>query len=155
MENELKKYIDYPALSFVSIKGFGPNPIPVQVSIDQRFLIISTYYRLTPVNAIPELIEDYLGTQSDLISENKNVFKSLLEYISTESKKDESRILDNDPLLLIRAFTYLKSTHDLSDLNIELESADFDKALSIATEQDDLIKNMHFNMVSKLKTLDS
>lgn len=152
MENTLQKYSDYPALSFVNIKGFGVNLIPVQISIDQRFLIISTYYKLTPVIAIPELIDSYLGTQADLILQNKEVFKSLLKFISLEAKKEESRIQDSDPLLLIRAFMSLKMTHNFEDPNLVLEDADYQKALDVATDQDDLIKNMHYNMVNALKT---
>lgn len=152
MENTLQKYCDYPALSFVNIKGFGAHPIPVQVSIDQRFLIISTYYKLTPVVAIPDLIEDYLGTQADLISQNKEVFKTLLELISVEAEKEESRIQDTDPLLLVRAFIHLKTAYDLKDETLTLEDADYQKALNVAIDQDNLIKNMHYNMVNALKS---
>lgn len=151
MDNTIPKYTEYPALSFVNIKGFGAKPIPVQVSLDQRFLIISTYYKLTPVNAIPELIESYLGTQADLISLNRGVFISLLEFISLEAQQEDTRILDNDPLLLIRAFSQLKANHDLNDQSLSLESVDYEKALNAAIAEDDLIKNMHFNMVKQLQ----
>lgn len=69
--NDVPQYTNYPPLSFVLLKGIGQDSIPAQVSVDSRFIYLSTHYLLGPIVAIPNLIDEFLGSQSDLIEINK------------------------------------------------------------------------------------
>lgn len=143
----------YPPLSFVNLKGFGSTPIPVQVSIDQRFLIISTYYTLSPVIATPENITNYIGQLAELIAQDKNIFQALLSLIEIESSEIDTRIKLDDPLLLVRSFLYLKNKKAEQPLEFTLDKETLAFALNVAIEQDDLVKSLHFNVVNALKKL--
>lgn len=151
-ENQL----NFPSLSFVLLKGFGDNSIPVQVGLDNRFLVLSTYYTLSPVIAIQPLLDGFLGTQADLINVSKNNYINLLLKIKSleEDEESDDRIKANDPLLIIRAFHQLIVSHNLKgNSSVEISEEDLGQAIKCAVEQDDLIKNAHQNIVNVLKRL--
>lgn len=154
---------NYPPLSFVLLRGFGEKSIPVQVGLDNRYLVLSTFYTLSGVLALPALVESFLGTQADLIKISKQNYINLLLKIksieeSAECEKDEvvERIKSNDPLLVVRAFHQLILRHNLkNDSSIEISDEDLGLAIKHAVEEDDLIKNAHQNIVNTLKSLSS
>lgn len=152
-ENQL----NFPALSFVLLKGFGETPIPVQVSTDNRFLILSTHYNLSAIAAFPPLIDRFLGTQAELIKINKSVYLDLLLKIKSLEESDESenaRIKTNDPLLLIRAFNLIVNQRNLRNVSdVVVSDEDLLLAIKHAVELDDLIKNAHHNIVETLKRI--
>ena len=141
----------HPALSFVELQGFGSTPIAVQVSIDARFLIISTYYKLTPVIATPENIGNYIGSLADLIQMDKDIFTALLLVVESESEELETRIRLDDPLLLVRSFLNLLDRKKNNPNEFTLNNETILESLKFATDQDDLINNLHYNMVNALK----
>lgn len=143
----------HPPLSFVELLGFGSNPVLAQVSIDGRFLIISTYYKLTPVVITPENIGKNIGQIPDIISLNTDLFKKLLLVIETESQELETRIRLDDPLLLVRSFHYLLKRIEESHTDFIIDDEGLRNSLKFAIEQDDQINNLHFNMVNALKKL--
>lgn len=153
--NDIPQYTNYPALSFVLLKGIGSSPIPVQVSVDNRFLYLSTNYLLGPIVAIPSLIDDYLGSQSDLVKINKKIYGDLLLKIkSLEEESENSRYKLDDPLLVVRSFHYLTKVFKLKENEgAEVSDSDLLEALKIATEQDDLVKNAYHNMVQALNKI--
>ena len=150
----------YPSLSYVLLKGFGEKSIPVLVGLDKRFLTLSTFYTLSPVLALPALIDGPLGTQAELIQISKNNYINLLMKIklleeeSADQPESDNRVRSNDSLLIIRAFHQLVIRHNLKP-NSSVEIADEDLGLAIkhAIEEDDLIKNAHQNIVNALKSL--
>lgn len=139
----------YPPLSFVTLKGFSTTPVIVQLNIDNRFLVLSNHYLLSPIVAIPQLIDAFVGTQADIIKRNAAVYKQLIEKIhALESDNPDGRHKTNDPLLAIRAFTYLGQQVDLQDSAItEVSEALLISALNHAVDQDELIKDTYRNMV--------
>ena len=143
----------HPPLSFVELYGFGSNPVPAQVSIDGRFLIISTFYKLTPVVITPENTGKNIGQISDLIAKNTELFKNLLLLIETESQEleMETRIRLDDPLLLVRSFQYLIKKIEESHSDFTIDDVGLRNALKFAIEQDDQVNNLHYNMVNALK----
>lgn len=142
----------FPPLSFVTLKGFGKNPLIVQVSMDKNFLILSTNYLLTPILNVPELIEDYIGTQADIISKNASVYKKLLEVIyKLNTEQEEIKCNIDDPILVIRAFINLSKIRDISDQNIEIDYSEYLESIKNAITQDELIKNIHHNFLNAIK----
>lgn len=151
MSQPLVPYTQYPALSFVLLRGFGDSLIPVQMSIDSKFIILSTHYNLTPVYAVPPLIGGFVGTYAEIIDINKSAFTQLLQFIDSKALANSDRIKNNDPLIVIRAFCALNKSLNLADnQEIILTQSDLESAINTAISQDDLIKNIHFNMVSAL-----
>ncbi len=145
-----------PSLSFVLLKGFGETSIPVQVGLDNRFLVLSTFYTLSPVVAIQPLLDGFLGTQADLINISKSNYVNLLLKIKSieEDEDADDRIKSNDSLLIVRAFHQLVVRHNLKAApSTEVSDEDLGLAIKFAVEQDDLIKNAHQNIVNVLKRL--
>lgn len=153
--NDIPQYTNYPPLSFLLLKGIGPNSIPVQVSVDNRFLYLSTHYLLGPIVAIPSLVDEFLGSQSDLIKINKKVYGNLLLKIkSLEDESEDSRYKLDDPLLVIRSFHHLTKAFKLKENeNAEISDSDLMEALKMAVEQDDLVKNAYHNMADALSKI--
>lgn len=153
--NDVPQYTNYPPLSFVLLKGIGQDSIPAQVSVDSRFIYLSTHYLLGPIVAIPNLIDEFLGSQSDLIEINKKVYGDLLLKVkSLEDESKDSRYKLDDPLLIVRTFHHLTKAFKLKENdNLEISDSDLMEALKIAVEQDDLIKNAYHNMVNALNKI--
>lgn len=144
-------FMQYPALSFVNIRGFGNKPVLAQVSLDQKFIVLSTHYLLTPIVAIPGIIDCYVGTQASLADLNKGVYKQLLESIKDVSETNERMNL-NDALLIMRAFVYLDAKLNLKKSpDLLVDEAEINEALNSAVECDDLIRNVHHNIGELLK----
>lgn len=153
--NDIPQYTNYPPLSFVLLKGIGEDSIPAQVSVDNRFIYLSTHYLLGPIVAIPSLVDEFLGSQSDLIKINKKVYGDLLLKIkSLEDKSEDCRYKLDDPLLIIRSFHHLTKAFKLKENESpEISDSDLMEALKIAVEQDDLVKNVYHNMVNALNKI--
>lgn len=148
---------NFPSLSFVLLRGFGERAIPVQVGLDNRYLSLSTFYTLSPVIAIPALVDSFLGTQADLIGISKNNYINLLlkiKALEEDSEESDSRIRSNDALLVVRAFHHLVVSHNLkANPGAEISDDQLHLAIKHAVEEDDLIKNAHQNIVNALKSL--
>lgn len=141
----------HPPLSFVELYGFGSNPVLVQVAVDGRFLIISTFYKLTPVIITPENTGKNIGQISDLIAKDTELFKKLLLVIEAETEELETRIRLDDPLLLVRSLQYLFKKIEEPNSDFVIDDEGLRNALKFAIEQDDQINNLHYNMVNALK----
>lgn len=140
---------DFQPLSFVRVHGFGENPSLVQVSVDPRFLNISSHYLLSPILAVPNLIHSYVGTQSDIISKNPVVYKLLLQKISDiESDSPDGRHKTSDALLAIRAFLYLIDAIGVTADQTHIDDNSLILALNFAVEQDNDIKKVYQNIAS-------
>lgn len=148
MNNSISQY---PALSFVFLRGFGNKPVLTQVSLDQKFIILSTHYMLTPIVLLPPLIESFVGTQASIANINTGAYKQLLVRIATLSESNP-RIKINDALLIIRSFLNLDTKLNLKKMvDIDIDVLDMDQAIDLAIESDNLIRNVHHNFGELLK----
>jgi hypothetical protein len=139
-------------MSFVTISGFGANPVVVKVSLDSKQLILSTYYLLSGPLAIEELIKAEIGDQASLISKHRQNYVDLTKLIQEKEKTNpEGRIKSNDVLLLIRALHFLEQAGKSSSESLTL--SELENAIQEAIRVDDYIKDIHYQITSVLAEL--
>lgn len=131
------------AFDIVLLRGMGSTPIPVSVGIDGSHLILSTKYLLSPVAAIPELIDKHYGNMVDLIARNPKLYEKILHQVVVLSSLKPERYLLDDSLLIIRSMINIGV-----DASYEhIPNTEISGAIEKAIEQDELIKKIHHNIV--------
>lgn len=149
MNLPLNKHAD---LTFLSIKGFGRNVL-VQLSFDKKFFVISTFYQLTPLLALEDLVEKDVGNIFDFSKRNQSLLIALIRRIEFKSQESE-RINTKDSLLLARAFYHIEKSTCTTPYTSEFDNDILDEAINISILEDDYLKDYHFKLVQLLKKSD-